>query len=136
MNEVRIGRVSSVNYPAGTVRVAYPDRSGRDTAELPVFCGMGQEYRMPAVGDAVLVLHLSNDSSMGIVMGGFWSLKTAPPKSGEAVYYKAFQDQGAAFMQVVSGRMTLGAEGITLQDGSGTITVSELLEMKRKVDGL
>lgn len=134
MNEVRIGRVSSVNYPAGTVRVAYPDRSGRDTAELPVFCGMGKEYRMPAVGDAVLVLHLSNDSSMGIVMGGFWSLKTAPPKSGEEVYYKAFQ--GEAFMQVVSGRMTLGAEEIALQDGSGRITVSELLEMKRKVDRL
>ena len=65
MNEIRIGKVSFVNYTAGTVRVVYPDRSDKSTAELPVFCGFGKEYQMPDVGDLVLVVHLSNDSSMG-----------------------------------------------------------------------
>ena len=74
MNEVRVGRVSSINYEAGTVRVVYLDKSDKTTAELPVFCGMG-EYQMPQINDAVLVLHLSNDSSIGIVMGRFWSAK-------------------------------------------------------------
>lgn len=69
MNEIRIGKVSFVNYTAGTVRVVYPDRSDKSTAELPVFCGFGKEYQMPDVGDLVLVVHLSNDSSMGIAMG-------------------------------------------------------------------
>ncbi len=136
MNEVRIGRVSSVNELEGTVRIAYPDRSDRDTAELPVFCGMGREYRMPQVGEMVLVLHLSNDSSMGIVMGGFWSEDEKPPESGGEVYYKEFQPQGASFLRVISGSMMFGSRDIIFQDASGSISVSELLALKRRVDGL
>lgn len=65
---VRVGLVSSVNQDTGMVRVTYPDRDREVTPELPFF-KMGNEYQMPEVNDMVLVLHLSNDSSMGIVMG-------------------------------------------------------------------
>lgn len=136
MNEIRVGRVSTINYAAGTVKVAYPDRSDKDTAELPVFCGLGKEYQMPKVGEPVLVLHLSNDSSMGIVLGGFWTEKATPKESGENVYYKAFQNNGDAFLQVLDGKMMLGASELSLRDNAGTISVSELLAMKRKLEAL
>lgn len=88
MNEIRVGNVSSINYAAGTVRVVYPDKSDKSTAELPVFCGFGKEYQMPDVGDLVLVVHLSNDSSMGIAMGKFWNQSMAPKKVGQTYTIK------------------------------------------------
>lgn len=136
MNEVRVGRISSINYAAGTVKVVYLDKSDKGTAELPLFCGQG-EYQMPKVDDQVLVLHLSNDSSMGIVMGRFWSAKTVPPRSGPGVYQKTFNEAGTAFLQLLPGSaLTLGGEEVALQGAGGTITVSELLAMKRKLDSL
>lgn len=136
MNEIRVGNVSSINYAAGTVRVVYPDRSDKSTAELPVFCGFGKEYQMPEVGDLVLVVHLSNDSSMGIAVGKFWNRTMTPKKSGADVYYKEFQKEGAAFLEVAAGIMRLHAASLVLEDSSGSISVSELLAMKRKVDSL
>ncbi len=136
MNEVRVGRVSSINYEAGTVRVVYLDKSDKTTAELPVFCGMG-EYQMPQINDAVLVLHLSNDSSIGIVMGRFWSAKNIPVQGAEGVYRKVFDSSGTAFLQVVSGALTLcGGQDVTLSGKNGSITLSQLIEMKQKVDSL
>lgn len=136
MNEIRIGKVSSVNYTAGTVRVVYPDKSDKSTAELPVFCGFGKEYQMPDVGDLVLVVHLSNDSSMGIAVGKFWNQTMAPPKGGADVYYKEFQKEGASFLEAAAGILRIHAASLVLEDSSGTISVSELLAMKRKVDSL
>ena len=135
MNEIRVGNVSSVNYAAGTVRIVYPDKSEKGTAELPVFCGTG-EYQMPKVDDQVLVLHLSNDSSMGIVMGSFWSESFLPPQSGPGMFYKRLSDDGAAFLQQLGGVLTLCDREISLQGSAGTITLTQLLEMKKKLDAL
>lgn len=135
MNEVRVGRVSSINYEAGTARIVYSDKSEKGTAELPVFCGFG-EYQMPKVDDQVLVLHLSNDSSMGIVMGRFWSERLLPPGSGPELFYKKLSEEGTAFLRQLGGAVTLCGGEIFLQGSAGTITLTQLLEMKRKLDAL
>ncbi len=135
MNEIRVGKVSSINYAAGTVRIVYPDKSEKGTAELPVFCGMG-EYQMPKVDDQVLVVHLSNDSSVGIVMGRFWSGSFLPPLSGAGAYYKRLSDDGAVFLQQLGGVLTLCAGEFVLQGSAGTITLTQLIEMKQKLDSL
>ena len=56
---IRIGRVSSIDYGSGMISVTYPDLDDSVTDDLPVF-SMGDEYKMPPVGAEVLVLHLSN----------------------------------------------------------------------------
>ena len=56
---IRIGRVSSIDYGNGMISVTYPDLDDSVTDDLPVF-SMGDEYKMPPVGAEVLVLHLSN----------------------------------------------------------------------------
>ena len=94
---VRVGLVSSVNQDTGMVRVTYPDRDREVTPELPFF-KMGNEYQMPEVNDMVLVLHLSNDSSMGIVMGGFWNDEELPV-SGTDVFRKGFSRDGRSFLR-------------------------------------
>ena len=56
-SEIRIGKVSSVNYAQGMIRVTYPDRDNSVTAEIPMF-SFTDEYKMPKVGSQVLVVHL------------------------------------------------------------------------------
>ncbi len=86
-NEIRLGKVSDVDHAAGMVRVVYHEKDDDVTRMIPilstVFSGV---YSMPEVGDQVLVLHLSNGSEAGVVLGRPWSEKTKPPEGAEKLY--------------------------------------------------
>jgi phage baseplate assembly protein gpV len=129
-NLIRIGRVSSMNKETGMVRVVYKDKNST-TSELPVFNFSG-EYKMPRVGQLVLVLHLSNDSSTGIVMGSFWN-KANKPKTSE--YQKDFKE-GKAYEKYEEKQYILHAENIVFQCEEGQISVKELIQMKEKIEHL
>lgn len=49
-SEIRIGRVSSVNYETGMARVTYRDKDETVTSEFPMLTN-NEEYRMPEIGD-------------------------------------------------------------------------------------
>lgn len=97
----RIGFISSFDSATGMAAVYYPDRCHEVTDELPVYmpCGLIQSFQK---GDAVLVLHLSNGSEAGIVMGKYTQ---EPARAGI----------------IVSGDM------MTFQDSSGVITLREII---------
>ena len=61
-SEIRKGKVSSVDYEAGMVRVTYKDKDESVTMNIPVL-NYNDEYRMPEPGQDVMVAHLSNGSS-------------------------------------------------------------------------
>lgn len=86
-NEIRLGKISDVDHAAGMVRVVYHEKDDSVTRMIPVlstvFSGV---YSMPEVGDQVLVLHLSNGSEAGVVLGRPWSEKTTPPEGAEKLY--------------------------------------------------
>ena len=84
---IRIGRVSSIDYGSGMISVTYPDLDDSVTDDLPVF-SMGDEYKMPPVGAEVLVLHLSNGCAAGVVMGRYWNEANKPSVSGKGVFRK------------------------------------------------
>lgn len=87
MNEIRIGRVSSVNYKQGTVDVVFPDKDSKVLVDLPLFSG---EYQMPAVNDLVTVIFQidSNHSVQGYVVGKPYSGDNMPEQFGKGVYFK------------------------------------------------
>jgi len=63
---IRIGLVSSVS---GTnVRITYPDRDNTVTEELPLVTN--GVYRVPSVGEIVVVAHMSNGTTGGFCLGG------------------------------------------------------------------
>ena len=72
MAELRIGKVSSIDYDHGMIRVVYTDRDKAVTKPLPVLT-FNDEYKMPKVGQYVLVGHLSNGTEAAYVMGTFWN---------------------------------------------------------------
>lgn len=86
-NEIRLGKISDVDHAAGMVRVVYHEKDDDVTRMIPilstVFSGV---YSMPEVGDQVLVLHLSNGSEAGVVLGRPWSEKFAPPEGAEGLF--------------------------------------------------
>lgn len=115
-NSIRTGKISSVNYEQGTVRVFYPD-TGNVTVEIPVLNFNG-EYKMPKIDDMVLVTHLSNGSALGIVGGTFWSPGNIPPETGANIYRKDLaQNVGEAYIKYDSNTktVTIKAEKIILE---------------------
>lgn len=91
MDNIRIGTVGTVNHQKAMVSVVYTDMNDLATAELPYFSFTG-EYKMPKVGEQVLVLHLSNGESFGVVLGGFYSEEDLPKETGEGLFYKHLTD--------------------------------------------
>lgn len=103
---VRIGMVSKINYKDGLIQATYPDLDDAVTDDFPVFSFTG-EYKMPKVGDHILVLHLSNGQSAGIVMGGYWNEDNPPAVYGKNVWRKELdEDPGKAYMQYKDGKIT------------------------------
>lgn len=86
-SEIRVGRVSSINYEAGMARVTYRDKDDTVTCEFPILTN-NDEYRMPQVGQNVVVAHLSNGSSRGAIIGTLWNQKYGPYEAGKELYRK------------------------------------------------
>ena len=71
----RIGTVSSFDKKTGMASVLYSDRDGDVTQMLP-FATFNGEYKVPETGSKVLVVHLSNGSEIGIILGTYWNEAT------------------------------------------------------------
>lgn len=120
---IRIGKVSTVDYEAGMVSVTYSVTDSNTTDALPLF-SMADEYKAPAIGQDVLVLHLPTGQAAGVVLGKMWNKKNAPRKSGERVYSQEFgPEPGESYMEYD------GADGdLKFKDGqTGPVTLTQLL---------
>lgn len=120
---IRIGKVSTVDYEAGMVSVTYSVTDGNTTDKFPVFA-MADEYKMPAVGQDVLVLHLPTGQAAGVVLGKMWNKGNAPRKSGENVYSQEFgAEPEESYMEYD------GADGdLKFKDkNAGPVTLTQLL---------
>ena len=115
-NEIRVGKISSVDYTSGTVRVVYEDQDDAVTRPIPL---LSFEYLMPEVDDMVLVLHLSNGTEAGVVIGRPWSDQRVPPESGQGLYRKDFHNEvGKAFLRFSekdSETMTLHVKNLVIE---------------------
>jgi len=125
---IRIGKVSKINYEKGMIRVTYPDLDDSVTAEFPVF-SFTDEYKMPKIGQEVLVLHLSNGQSAGILLGKYWNKKNVPPPDygqGKNVFNKEIDED---FGKV---RITYKDKKLTLYDEAGDVE-TEIVSHNRNV---
>ncbi len=120
-NNIRIGKISAIDYASGLVRVVYHDKDDAVTGLIPL---LSNEYFMPQVGDQVIVLHLSNGTEAGVVLGRPWSEKNKPPENGEGIYRKELShENGKAYIRYKGGVLKIHADSIVL-DGNVTVTGS------------
>lgn len=131
---LRIGKVSSINYPKGTARVTYEDKGKSTTTE---FSFLAWEYWMPKEGDQVVVGHLSNGTSRAVILGPVWHDDHRPVEGFEGLYRKEYNHKqgvaferydakGKKFNQEVTGTMEIKpSDSWTLKVGSCIITVDK-----------
>ena len=126
MNDViRIGKVSSIDYEKGMISVYYEDRTAMVTGTMPVLSN--GRYKMPKVGESILVAHLSNGTNAAVVLGTFFNDANAPKMSGRNVYYDELSDN----TMIISD-----GTDITLKAAAGSINVSTLLNLIKRVEAL
>lgn len=67
---IRMGFINSYNKETGMATIYYPDRNHEVTTEMPVLAPFGllQQFEKE---DPVFVLHLSNGTEAGVVLGGY-----------------------------------------------------------------
>ena len=75
----RTGRVSAIDYKAGTYEVTYFDRGKSVTRQINAISN--GEYKMPSIGQVVSVSHNSNGAAAGTTTGTVWN-KTNTPGGG------------------------------------------------------
>lgn len=114
---IRIGKVSSVDYAKGLVRVAYHDKDDNVTQPFPM---PSDKYFMPAVGDQIIVLHLSNGTEAGLALGRYWNDKNMPKESGAGLFRMDLDRSGAAYLKCAGDVVTLEG-GSIIVNGSVTI---------------
>ena len=109
---IRTGYRSTYNAEAGTASIYYPDRSHDVTDELPIFspCGLLQVFKKD---DQVLVLHLPNGTSAGVVIGESLTEGDTPKAS---IY--------------------VDGDNLTMKDPAGTFTLGQIIALKMQVDAL
>lgn len=135
MDVLRIGRISSFNYPKGTAKIAYEDRHNEATAEFSFLCNAWQ-YWMPEIGDQVLVAHLSNGSSSAVILGPVWHDEWRPTEGAEDLYrreynkkpglgYERYDAKKQEYGQHVTGKADIeSTDTWTLKVGSALIEVN------------
>ena len=122
-SEIRIGRVSSINYETGMTRVTYRDKDETVTSEFPMLTN-NEEYRMPEIGQQVLVAHLSNGSSRGAVIGTVWNQKNIPKESGKGLYRKdlsAYKDAAYIRYSDETGEYLIKVANLHLNGVNGVV---------------
>ena len=126
MNDViRIGKVSRVDYEKGMVSVYYEDRTAMVTSIMPVLSN--GRYKMPKIGESILVAHLSNGTNAAVVLGTVFNDANVPKMSGQNVYYEEMSD---------STMISSDGIDITLKAAAGSINVSTLLNLIKRVEAL
>ena len=131
---LRIGKISSFNYPKGTARITYEDRNSSTTVEMPF---IAWEYFMPEVGDQVLVAHLSNGTCAAFIIGPVWHNGHRPVEGWEGLYrkeyfkkagkaYERYDEKEGEYSQVVEKKIIIKpSEHWSLQVGPCTIDVDK-----------
>lgn len=96
---IRVGKVSNINYKTGMIRVTYVDKGKSVSSELP-YANQNSEYFMPQIGEEVQINLLSNGTTKGVVLGTYWNKKNLPVEYGKGIYRKELSKTvGAAYLR-------------------------------------
>ena len=95
-SEVRFGRVSNIDYPAGTCEVTYKDRDETVTKQVSFISN--RQYIIPKVGDLLIVLHPGTQSEDAVVLGTIWNNVNTTAEGYEGLYRKDYDlEQGKCY---------------------------------------
>lgn len=125
---IRIGKISMVNYAAGTASVIYTDRNNEASPYFPFF---SFAYEMPKVDDTVVVVMLPNSTTKGFILGVPFSGKKIPAENGQGIFYKEFHDGTNILYNPKTKNMEISTNKITLKSvTANSLTVKGEIKAK------
>lgn len=85
------GKISTINYGAGTAGVTLADRENQVLQEVPF---LSICYEMPKPGDTVAVLfeEIGGQIGKGVILGKIFLSGNVPKETGPGIFYKQFTD--------------------------------------------
>lgn len=85
------GKISSINYAAGTADIALQDREDQVIQRVPF---LSMFYEMPKPGETVAALfeELNGQIGKGVVLGKIFLEENKPGECGQDIFYKQFTD--------------------------------------------
>ncbi len=91
MTSLFYGKISAINYKAGTAGITLGDRENQVIQNVPFLSAF---YEMPRPGDTVAVLfeELGGQIGKGVILGKIFLKGNAPKESGPDIFYKQFSD--------------------------------------------
>lgn len=126
-NTIRTGRVSSVDYQAGTFEVTYFDRGQSVTQKINAVSN--GEYKMPNIGQMVSVVHNSNGPAAACSMGTIWNATNRPAEGYKGLFRKEYGiEPGQAFSRYDANTgvftLTVGTATITINGTTGSVDIN------------
>ena len=126
----RTGRVSSIDYEAGTYEVTYFDRGQSVTRKINAMSN--GEYKMPNIGQIVSVSHQSNGTAAAVTTGTVWNKTNTPAEgykglyrkefgSGKGQAYDRYDENTGVFKRIVNGEIYEEAGGPATFSGGGQV---------------
>ena len=132
-NTIRTGRVSSIDYQAGTYEVTYFDRGKSVTQRINAMSN--GEYKMPRIGQIVSVSHNSNGPAAAVTTGTIWNKSNPPAEGFEGLYrkeygeapgqaYERYDAKHGVYTQFTDGRTGRNCNGEIFDEAKGPITLA------------
>lgn len=116
MNEIRVGKVSSINYKDGTADIVFNEEEEVVKNALPFFSA---EYQMPNVGDVVVTIFQSNTSrgkEQGYILGPVYNGDNQPEQYGKNVFFKRFSDSAYIMYDPDSDTLEIRANHVVVHN--------------------
>mgnify|MGYP000879194820 CR=1 FL=1 len=109
---VRRGTVSNVDYENGTVKVVYEDRDDAVSFDLPL---LSFEFNPPQIGDMVIVIFLSNDTTQGFVIGKPFNSNNRPSNGKKNILRKDLDASNFLEYDKSTKTLTINVENVRIK---------------------
>ena len=141
----RTGRVSAIDYEAGTYEVTYFDRGKSVTRQINAMSN--GEYTMPCVGQVVSVAHNSNGTAAGTTTGTVWNKTNKPAEGYKGLYrkeygtsrkgqaYSRYDENTGVYTQYVDKRTGRTCNGEIFDEAKGPVSVIAGGQLQLKSSG-
>lgn len=123
---IKIGEVSSVDYAAGTARVAFDDDDSLVSFDLQVLHNntiANKDYAMPDVGEDVICLFLPSGTE-GFILGSVYAGEITPPETSGAKRTVEFSDGTRISYDRETNQLDVQISGTTISANKESVKVN------------
>lgn len=109
------GKISSINYKAGTASITIPDRENQVILAVPFLAAF---YEMPKPGTTVAALfeEVNGQIGKGVILGPLFLGSNLPGESGPGIFYKQFSDGSGIKYTPEFSKMEINAQKIVVEE--------------------